>query len=248
MNKSRLLVILFLLIFFPGHSALAQDESATLTLRITRVIGIGGIGDNIQGTFSMRVSGPQDLTSVEFYIDEQMIGVDEQVPFALQFSTTGFTPGKHNLHAVGNTNDGRVLSSNVITRDFLDPDSIVSEVFLPIIGILTLILALSTAGQMLRAKFGKSRPVGDYGSLGGVVCPRCQLPYARTFLALRLGIGTLERCPHCRKWAIVRRASPSALEAAEARLVQDAQAGALNTDESEGDRRRRMVEDSRFED
>jgi hypothetical protein len=59
-------------------------------------------------------------------------------------------------------------------------------------------------------------------------------------------VGKLQRCPHCGKWAIVRRASPPELEAAEARWSQES-TGTIET-QSEEERLRGMIDESRFED
>jgi hypothetical protein len=58
--------------------------------------------------------------------------------------------------------------------------------------------------------------------------------------------GKLERCPHCGRWSIARRARPQELEAAEARLAAEESRGALAVDD-EKERDRRMIDESRFE-
>jgi hypothetical protein len=58
--------------------------------------------------------------------------------------------------------------------------------------------------------------------------------------------GKLERCPHCRKWAIASRASKDQLSAAEARYRQDAHEGEVVFENAEDETRRRL-EESRFE-
>lgn len=89
---------------------------------------------------------------------------------------------------------------------------------------------------------------GQYGIAGGAVCSRCKLPYSRKTFSPNLLVGKLERCPHCGKIAVVRRASPSALEAAEARLAAQGQADTPQSEEGREDSLRKQLEDSRFED
>ena len=48
--------------------AFAQEQ---LTISLHRDFGYSGFGNDIQGLFSIRVSGPTDLAQVEFYIDGQ---------------------------------------------------------------------------------------------------------------------------------------------------------------------------------
>ena len=69
----------------------------------------------------------------------------------------------------------------------------------------------------------------------------------RHALAPNLLVGKLERCPHCGKWAIVPRAAPADLVAAEARLRADNQEGVMQVEESEEEKLKRELEESRFE-
>ena len=89
---------------------------------------------------------------------------------------------------------------------------------------------------------------GKYSFAGAAVCPRCQLPYSRKTMSPNLLVGKLERCPHCSKIAVVRRASSSNLETAEARLAAQGQESPEVADESRPDSLRQQIEDSRFED
>ena len=70
--KKRLLfivgVFLFILPFLasPTH---AQTEDERLSLRLSRDFGYSSGGGDIQGTFSMKVSGPEDLERVRRLFD-----------------------------------------------------------------------------------------------------------------------------------------------------------------------------------
>ncbi len=57
--------------------------------------------------------------------------------------------------------------------------------------------------------------------------------------------GKYDRCDHCGKWSIVRRASPSALAAAEA---ADAPAASVPAGEAAKERERRQLDDTRYSD
>lgn len=89
---------------------------------------------------------------------------------------------------------------------------------------------------------------GQYSLAGGAVCPRCSFPYSRKTFSPNLLVGKLERCPHCGKIAVVRRASPVNLDAAEARLAGQSQEDAPQPEESQADSLRRQLDESRFED
>ena len=50
---------------------------------------------------------------------------------------------------------------------------------------------------------------------GGGSCPECKRPFGFQLLGMNMIAGKLTPCPHCGKWSIVKRASMSALHAAE---------------------------------
>ncbi|NOX60535.1 MAG: hypothetical protein GXP42_01080, partial [Chloroflexi bacterium] len=70
-------------------------------LSLRRDWGYGGFAGDIQGTFTMKVEGPDDLVSVDFYIDDQLIGTDTEPPWRLRFVTDDYPLGVHELRAVG---------------------------------------------------------------------------------------------------------------------------------------------------
>lgn len=109
------------------------------------------------------------------------------------------------------------------------------------------IIAFRVLPNLVSKSKGDSQHRSGYGVFGGVVCPNCDLPYGRKIGSINLGIGSLNRCPHCGKWRVVRRASPEALTEAEARL--DGQAGPTEEKSqiSEEEKLRRELDDSRFE-
>ena len=70
-------VILLIVILLSPIPAFAQDEDETLTLRLSRDFGYGG-GGRIQGRFSVRASGPDNMMRVEFIIDGEVESVDKE--------------------------------------------------------------------------------------------------------------------------------------------------------------------------
>jgi len=244
-----LLIVLLLALPISGR-AHAQEGEPQLKLSLQRDFGFGGFSGDIQGLFTVSASGPDDLVQVTFYIDEEVLFVDEEAPFEYQFHTDNFEPGVHRLWATGKTSGGEQLLSNEVQREFLtgeDAWGMLKGIGLPlIIGIAALML-VGVLGSMLLGRKGVQRPIGEYGIAGGAICPKCKLPFSRHFLSPNLVAGKLERCPHCGKWSLVARAGPVALEEAEARLRQDYQQGQLEAEESEAERLRKMVEESKFE-
>ena len=73
------------------------------------------------------------------------------------------------------------------------------------------------------------------------VCPKCGGAFRRMILGLNLLTYRLERCPHCGKWSLFKAFSGESV--AEAKLRKDMTEPA----ESEEERLRRRIEESRYE-
>jgi hypothetical protein len=222
--------------------AFAQRE---LTLSINRDFGYGGFDNKIEGLFSLTAEGPEDLISVDFYIDQELIATVESTPFRVQFSTNSYAAGEHRLLAIGSTVSGDEMRSNEIVRVFITKEETRDAMFgiiVPMVGVVLLVM-VATAG--IPALLGRKEKVGEYGILGGTVCPKCGLPFSLKFWGLNLFTGKLQRCPHCGKWSLVNRASLDALVASEARYRGEEPAHVA--EESKDQRTRRQIDDSRYE-
>lgn len=250
-QKGWLIFLLVLLSFVMGvGTAVAQSDEA-LTLRLNRDFGTG-LGTSVQGTFSFRVTGPDDLATVSFYIDEQLVGQDSEAPFRLQFKTDNYPLGVHTLYATGVTQNGRELTSNSISRNFISSSSANRTTLYIVIPI----IALSVGGILLSAwianrgrKASGKTDINVNGPFGGTICPKCGKPFARHVWGLNMVVGKYDRCPHCGKWSLVRAMHPDVLEAAVEAMVQadaaqnPAQADDIN-DESHW---RKRLDDSKFD-
>lgn len=247
----RLCICLAILCFVMPLAA--QDLPPDLTLRLRRDFGYGGMGIEIQGTFSLLIEGPDDMNHVVFKLDDEVLGELSEAPFRWQFLTDRFPPGIHTLAATGSTAAGRELHSNVVTAKFLSKDEAGKKVFqvvVPLVGgifgALAIGLLFTFLSTIRRGKTPTTSSPRRYGLAGGAICPKCARPFARHLWAPNLVVGKLERCPHCGKWSIVARASSVALAAAEAAERADAgEQGAPVLSEEE--RLRRALEASRFE-
>ena len=243
------LTLFFSLLF--STPALAQEEAPGISLKLNRDFGYGGFGGEIQGTFSLKASGPDELVEIQFFIDETPMGIDDTAPYIIQFRTEAYTPGAHTFRAVGVLPDGTELPSNEITCYILTGEEAGQSTIKIVVTLLGVIIGISVLGIVLPNLLGKKRKpvvVGEYSLAGGAVCPRCKMPYSRHTLSPNLVVGKLERCPHCGKWAIARRASKAELKAAEGRLRQDKKEGGLDIPQDEDEILRRALEDSRFDD
>ena len=240
----RALVVGFLLLLV-GGSAAAQEEAA-LRLSLSRDAGFG-LGGRIQGAFSYRVDGPDNLERVVFLLDGEIIGEDDAPPFRLSFRTESFAVGSHTLSAVGYTDDGRELASNHIQRQFVssaDSRRVTLWIIIPI-------LVLVVGGRLLTAWItNRGRSSGQpslTGPLGSAVCPKCGRPFAMHIWGLNVIVGKFDRCPHCGRWSLVRRAHPNVLQRAiEAMAASEDETAAVPPQNSD-EQLHQQLDDSRFD-
>lgn len=151
------------------------------------------------------------------------------------------------MFAEGVLSDGTILESNHISKIFLSSDQAFGEtqqIIGPIL-IGTALLTLLGVGVPLLANRNKVFVLGKYGPAGGVVCPRCELPFSRSVLSPNLLVGKLVRCPHCGKITISPRASNTRLQEAESRYTRIDEPGMAHPGK---DDLHKLLDDSRFED
>ncbi len=238
-------VLAALIIFVVVESTLVQGPE--LVLSINRDFGYGGFDNKIEGLFSLHAAGPDDLVRVVFFLDDSLLTTDTEPPFEFQFSTNEYAPGEHRFYALGSTAAGAELHSNEIVRVFITKEESGQQVIGLVVPLLAGVAAVVVIMLLVMTLLGRKASFsGGYGMLAGAVCPQCGLPYALSFWAPRLVMGRLQRCPHCGKWALVRRARPEDLAAAETRW-RAAEGGQANAEEAKK-RARRQIDDSRYVD
>jgi hypothetical protein len=231
-------------------SVLAQTDQG-LVLSLSRDFGYSSGTGKIQGRFSMKVEGPEDLVRVAFYIDEQLVGEDDQPPYRYQFNTSSFAQGVHTIYVVGYTHGGEELHSNQQIREFVAA----GQVWRIVMPVLVIVLGISVVGFLissLAARSGKNAvPPGQprtYSPLGGAICPRCRRPFSFHIYSVSLVIGRLDHCPHCGKWSFLRRKSLAQLQAAEAAELDGVENKTSPVGMTEEERKKRDLEDSRYQD
>ena len=249
--RSWLILTLLLLGIVVGVATAVAQSDSELELGLSRDFGTG-IGSNIQGTFSFRVSGPDNLASVTFYIDDQIVGEDSEAPFRLQFQTDDYPLGVHTLRATGLTQDGRELSSNSLSRNFISGSSAGRTTLYIVIPIIVLAIGGRLLSSWIANRGRKSNSMSDinvHGPFGGTICPKCNKPFARHVWGLNLVVGKYDRCPHCGKWSLVRAMHPDVLDAAVAAMQQaeTAQNQTQADDADDEDRWRKRLDDSKFD-
>lgn len=246
-------LILSILILIIASTSHQQEEQ--LEIRMSRTWGYSSGTGSIQGTFTIRSSGPEDLSQVIFYLDDEVLGEVNEAPFDLRFVTDDYPLGVHQIWAAGFTESGKELQSNVIQREFVSADEgwqAASNIIVPIVVLIAVAAGLAILVPMIFTRGKKTQlPPGaprTYGVYGGAICPKCSRPFSRHIYGLNLGLHKYDRCPYCGKWSLVRRASIEDLEAAEAAEITAAEQGVFSPEKSEEDELRQEIEDSRFDD
>jgi len=240
-------IIVSLLAFFP-----TQAQSNELSISFSRDFGYSSGGGDIQGLFSIKVSGPDTLTKVVFYIDDAVIGEDTEAPFKLQFNTDNYSLGEHAVYAVGITSDGSELKTKVVHANFVSASESTQasmRILIPILGLVVVAVLLAAFVPVITGR--KTIPL-EPGTprnypMGGAVCPKCQRPFAVHIYGINLGLGKFDRCPYCGKWSVVRRTSMQNLRAAEEAELAHAQETGQVPGMSEEEKLKKQLEDSKFQ-
>jgi DNA-directed RNA polymerase subunit RPC12/RpoP len=238
---------------------LAQEEE--LSISVSKQFGYN-MGSQIQGTFKIRVRGPEDLTAVTFLLDGETLGEATTAPFELSFKTDGYAPGWHEISAVGTTAGEQTLTTRTLSFQFVSADTAgkgMVKLLVPILVLVVIVTVATGVFPMLGGRRKSAVPYNpasytsgeprSYGVLGGVVCPKCGRPFGMHMWGLNISfVGKYDRCPHCGKWSFVRRASREALMEAEAAEYADHATAVprptLNTEE----KLHEQLDDSRFTD
>jgi hypothetical protein len=246
--KKLSMSLLIAIVFCSFMTIWASAQTEQLKLHLSRDWGYGGLNGDIQGLFSMRVSGPADLVRVEFYIDEQKIGEVSTMPFNLQFSTDTYSLGVHHLTVVGYSNSGHEYSSNIITANFV-PKQSASKVMIPVFGVILLAVLLSTLVPFLASRGNRlNLPLGterNYGFTGGAICPKCNRPFRLPLFSFNMGFKKIAPCPFCGKWSVVGIKSITELRRAESAELGMSEP-TDNATETDADKLRKELDDSKY--
>jgi hypothetical protein len=243
---------IILLFFLPAFSNQAQEEE--LVLRLRRNFGYGGSGE-IQGLFTMIAEGSEALTRVTFYIDDQVIGEDQEAPFQVQFSTDSYPLGMHSLRATGFTENGDEFPSNSIEIEFVSAEAgwkAGIQLVVPILVILAIVVGVGILLTVITSKKRMNPAPGTprkYGFSGGSICPKCSRPTPIHFMGLNLGTKKYDRCENCGKWSLMQSIPLAKLRQAEAeeltRAALEENQASANLHRPE-EKLRKELDDSRY--
>lgn len=255
MKKTPVLLFLatILILFLTVFPSWGQSEEE-LTLSLRRNFGYSSGTGKIQGTFTIKATAPEGIDYVIFQIDGDEIGSSETPPYEFRFRTDDYPLGIHTLSAIGFNQHGDEFSSNQVKVEFVSAETgwrSATSILFPLLGVIFGGILLSYIIPNLYSRRSKSEiPLGaprSYGLLGGAVCPKCGRPFARHIWGFNLGVGKYDRCPHCGKWSLVRRAFPEELRAAELNELDLVNHRELNSP-SEEENLLKELDDTRYDD
>ena len=249
MNKNIFAILITILVSLTFISVVSA-QSEELNLILSRDFGYGGFNGDIQGTFSVKASGPANLERVQFFLDDTLLGEDTEAPFAIQFVTDNYPTGEHIFRAVGYTADGKQITSITISAVFVSKGEGLSaglKLIVPILVVVFGSIAITALSAMINVRKGKKLPAGAPRSytFGGGICPKCKRPFGFPLLSLKMIVGRLMPCPHCGKWSIMKRASISDLHAAEVAELDKVENQFFK--HSEEEKSRKELDDSRYQ-
>ena len=255
MKKVFLIILISCVVSGVATNYASAQSADQLQLGLSRDFGYGGFGNDIQGLFSVKIKNPPaNLTRVEFFIDNTSMGEDAAPPFSLQFNTDSYPLGAHSLSAVGYTSDGGKIGSNTIQVQFVPASAgtaAVVKIIVPFVGLVLLLVVVSIFLPLLlnRGKMSSMPPgtARKYGIGGGAICPKCGRPFPLRLWWINMGLNKIDRCPYCGKWSLVRPRSIADLRAAEAAELSQAESGPSVNGESEADKLKKKLDDSRFQ-
>jgi Zn ribbon nucleic-acid-binding protein len=244
---------LFLLVCLAGSPVMAQD--AEFRLSVNRNFGYSS-GSQIRGTFTLAVVGPEEgIESVTYLIDDQKMMTVYDPPYKFKFKTSDYSLGWHEIKAVIEIQDKKILSTPARKFEFASSEqesATMQRIVFPLFGGIIALITIGMGAQVLimKNKPKESLPLGaarKYGISGGAICPNCQRPFALHWWGLNLGPRRkYDRCNYCGHWGMMKRADPSELALAEAAEIQLGQSRVSAHRESSEDRLNSMIEDSRY--
>lgn len=255
------IVLICLIVLCLGWMAgRAQAQSATpqsdYSLNVHRNFGFSS-GSQIRGAFSAEVIGSGQIKTVTFLIDGKTMGQVIQAPYKIDFNTSDFSIGWHDLTATIQTQDNQTYTTQARRFEFVSADAetaAVKNIILPLVGGILLVVFLIVGGQFLifRNRPLSNLPLGtprNYGLKGGAVCPKCHRPFTLHWWSLNMGIGAkFDRCDFCGRAGLFRMTSLNNLRKAEAGELEMASPTGPVAPEDEKEKLKKMLDESRYTD
>ncbi|MGD6852305.1 MAG: Ig-like domain-containing protein [Candidatus Bathyarchaeia archaeon] len=149
-TKTKLLSLL-LLFTLAAIPLLTVNAQSTVSLSLYKDYGYG-LGNDMAGLWTVNAQVSADVTSVEFYLDDQLQEKDASAPFSWQFDTSNYSIGEHTIKAVAyDASDSN--QSTAITRNFVEDNT--NSILIIIIAVVVAIFAVAGIVAVYRVKKSK---------------------------------------------------------------------------------------------
>ena len=215
-KRSLWLGILLIGLFGLSFTSVFAQGSSHFGLRLRRDWGYGS-GADIQGQVTLSLTGETgEVSRVVFSMDDAIIADLSEAPFSFSFSTDDYPSGLRRMSAKVFTSDGVSQDAEPITYNFLSKDA-ANSATTKVIGLVVVIILVSMGLTVFISSKNKGSETANGGINGLAVCQRCGKTFPRSILGLNVVVGKFERCPHCGKWQLTRRASPLEIQLADSR-------------------------------
>lgn len=248
-------IVGILLLGLISSSVLAQTpETPTYRLNINRDFGYGA-GADIKGLFTLRIVGPEDMASVSYFLDGELMAEVNETPFTFQFNTSQYPFGAHDLTAVVTNMSGETITTPARHMNFVSPEEqsagmtkIIGPIILLMVGVMIIVGLAQTAAMRQRNPNGVAPGTQrNYGYAGGSICRHCGRPTPRHIWGFNIAIGKFDRCENCGKWSVMQAAPYEILRAAEESEKASASAQPSFNEKTDEEKLRELIDKSKYE-
>lgn len=143
--KPACLILLMLTVLLP---CVTVEAKPAINLSLYKNYGYG-LGDDMSGVWTINTETSDDVTYVEFYIDDTLQHVDSSVPYSWQFNTSNYTIGKHTITAIAYDSSSQTEMVS-IQRNFVQDHTDTVIIIVVISAIISLIIATVFALYKIR--------------------------------------------------------------------------------------------------
>lgn len=151
MRATTKLISILIITLFAMVPIVLVDAKPALSVSLYRDWGYG-MGNDIAGLLTLKTATSDNVSYVEFYLDNQLTENATSAPFNWQFNTNNYTLGEHTLKAVAYDNSGESQTSS-ITRNFV-VDNTMSTLIIGVV-VAVVVTAVAVVIAVYRIKKGK---------------------------------------------------------------------------------------------
>ncbi|MHA1905515.1 MAG: hypothetical protein ACXABC_15430 [Candidatus Thorarchaeota archaeon] len=133
---------------FSGLPVIAVGQN-TLSLSLDRNVGIG-LGSLIQGTFTLRGSGPENITSLTVYFNGEEVHSVTSNSISWQFNTADYPSGSTNITLTGLDDQGTRYRAS--TDVFFLGGMLSNLITVGILGFVTILIILKYGPRLIKSR------------------------------------------------------------------------------------------------